>query len=180
MLDPDAVLCAVLSALRSIPELVAEMGGDPSAIYGHKYLSGEEHTLARSIQNMQVPGILIAYRQLQGGGAAGFDGAALWRHHLQAVFRARNAAQGTVNGPNGARPASSLPHIWWMMMNFPIYGGPMNIRQSGELMPVNGLRPMDLPTMQILQDESLADYGLGIMIWPENGDDGPTEDYCAH
>lgn len=164
MLDPDLVLSNLLTTFRSIPALVSEMADDSSNIFGHYYLAGEENSLVRVLSQMTSPSICVAYLDLLGGN---FDGSTIWKHRLEVYIRPKNSAMGGVGSPSGPR-ASSPPHLWWLMMNSPVLGGTLNIRQvslmSGSLMP------METPTLVHRQDEQGLDFFVGSMVIPEYGD----------
>lgn len=163
MLDPDVVLSEFVTALRSIPELVTQLGGDPTLISGHYFLTGAEFSLAMAIAKMPSPSILIAYLDLLGGN---FDGNMIWKHRLEVYLRPKNAAVGSVGGVGGPR-ACSAPHLWMLAMNRPVLGGVNHVRAI-ELIP--GLRLMDTPTLTYRQDETLADLFVGQCVFGESGD----------
>lgn len=162
MLDPDLVLEAVVSAFRSIPELVQEMADDQANIVGHAYSYGVENSLARAVFGMRSPSILVAYLDILGGN---FSGMSVWKHRLECYIRPKNAAMGNVAG--GA-PAASPPHLWWLMINKPINGGVQNIRYV-DVLP--GLWITDnLPPLTHQTDEQLADFFVGHLTFTETGD----------
>jgi hypothetical protein len=169
MLDPELVLSTVVSAFQSIPALVSEMGGlfdengNPT-IYGHRYVYGVENSLTKAVYGMTSPSILVAYKDILTGN---FDSSTLWKHRLEAYIRPKNAASGAVGGTGGTVP-SSPPHLWWLMINSPVLGGPQNIR--GVSLLNHALIPMDPPSLSYRMDENEQDLFVGTIVIPEYGD----------
>jgi hypothetical protein len=167
MLDPDIVLNSVVASLRSIPELVTELGGPEipatDSITGHFYYSGEENSLLRALGQMRSPSIVVAYLDYIGGNK--FDGMTAWKHRLNMFIRPRNKAS------NGG--SASAPHLWWMAMNLPISVPEVasNIRYI-ELVNYN-LQLMDQPTLLHQTDELGQDFFYSTLVFPEKGDPGP-------
>ena len=167
MLDPDVVLNSVVASLQSIPQLLAELGSPPvdpaDAIRGHYFYAGEENSLARTLGQMNMPSMLVAYLDYLGGN---FDGMTVWKHRLNMYLRPRNRA-----AQNGS---ASAQHLWWMGMNLPI-AVPIpaaNIRYV-ELANEN-LQLMDTPTLKYISDELGQDFFVSTMVFPEKGDAGPN------
>lgn len=172
MLDPDLVLESVVSAFQAIPEVVAEMAGVPSNIYGHRYLYGTEDSLARTVFQRTAPSICVAYMDLIWGK---FSGAEMWKHRLEVYLQPRNAVPAL---PNNAPTPASGPHLWWLLMNKPVTGyanGTLNFRQislTHSSFPANGgLMPIENPNLMHRQDENLADVHIGQIICVESGDE---------
>jgi hypothetical protein len=165
MLDPDVVLSTLVLSFRSIPALVAEMGGDALAISGHTYLYGPERSLAQSIYEQRSPSILIAYIDMIGGQ---FSGEGVWKHRLEAYIRPKNASTGLVSG---LTPASSPPHLFYLMFHSAvpyIYPGTLNLR-TVRMLP--DLAPLDaMPSLTHQADEQGADLFRVSMTFPELGD----------
>ena len=160
MLQPSLVLAAVVSAFRSIPTLVDQMGGDPTNIIGHTFLYGTEDSLSRSILQQQSPSIIIAYLDLLEGN---FDESTAWKHRLECYIRPKNNAMGAL--------ALSPPDLWWIMCNSPILGSAQSIRYQRLL---NGdLMLPDTPSFIHNADEQGADFFTGSLTFPEYGDVGP-------
>jgi hypothetical protein len=113
---------------------------------------------------MTLPSILVAYDSLLGGN---FNGESMWKHRLSIYFRSANRAPGSFEG---TKPPSTLPHLWWLMMNRPVLNASApNIRYI-ELCN-NTLSLMETPTMQLRTDATGSDYGVGMCVFPEKGDD---------
>lgn len=171
MLDPDLVVGSVVSAFRSIPSVVSQMGDDPAAISSHSYLAGEENTLNRVVWQMRVPSILVAYTSALWGN---FAGDLLWKHGVTVWYRVKNAAIGTVV-PGDQVPACSAPHLFWLMMHDPVdtsFGGQangeLNIRQIRLL---DSLLPLTNPSWKYVPDQPGGDLFEIEFVLPEIGDD---------
>ncbi len=177
MIDPDFVLYSVVTALQSIPQLATELGSPivpiSASLTPHFFEFGVENSLRLAIAEMESPSIIVAYLDLLGGN---FNGETVWKHRLEAYIRPRNKATDPVTG----RSSASAPHLWWMMMNLPIFpndGGVNNIRYN-EL--ANGdLQLMDTPTLVRRTDELGADFFIGSLVFPEKGDVAPTLGYMT-
>jgi hypothetical protein len=138
------------------------MNGNPANISVHQYSWGLENSLSKAVTDMPAPSILVAYLKIQGGN---FDGETVWKHHIQVAIKSGNAAD-----LNSSTPFMSTFDVWWLMMNGPVNGGPVNIRLTSLLGA--SLAPMiDLPSLIAHQDE-MGDFCVGTLIWPEYGDVG--------
>jgi len=170
MLQPTVVLDAILESLRSIPQLVAELGGPAvpatQTIYGHYYYSGEENALAKDLATMRQPSILLGYLAYLGGN---FDGQTVWKHQIGCYVRSRNKATDVVTNHSSLSAAD----LWWMAMNYPIsVPEPANNIRYIELCDGN-LQLMDLPTGMPRTDEMGQDLWSSMMVFAEKGDVGP-------
>ena len=156
MLDPGTITDAIVSALRTIPELVLQMGGDPEKIYAHHYLYGSDVRLVEAVYRIVPPSILVVWDGTQGGN---FDGQTIWKHRFQLHIRTANVA--------GISEPTSYEKVWFLLVNGSVYGGSLNIRQVN-LLPELDL--MEVPSIGHRQDEELMDYFVGTFIFPEIGD----------
>ena len=176
MLDPDLVLAEVVAAIQSIPAVVTYCNDDPTLIVGHQFAAGVELSLGQSVFQMTSPSVLIAYKDLLGGGAGGFDGATLWKHRLDIWLRPGNMAPGG-SGSNG--PYASPQHLWWLIMNSvlpaastlpPPSGWQVGQRLRYSTLLSGSLELMDTPTLMYRQDQEGQDLFVGSCTWPEFGD----------
>ncbi len=158
MLDPEVLSAAIVTTLRTIPDLVTAMAGDPNNISAHQFYPGTERSLASVVANMNAPSILVVWKGTLGGN---FDGMHVWKHPFEIYIRTGNAAElETPAGPG---------HVWWLMMNKPVNNWTLNIRQ---IQIMNGVDIMDLPSISHRQDEELTDYFCASVTIPEIGDQG--------
>lgn len=168
MLDPDLVLAALLSAVKSVPQLVDALGGPTATdgsptIYSHQYLAGIDNSLTRAIEDQPAGTIMIAYSDLLEGN---FGGEGRWKHRLTIFIRPMNAA------PGGAVPPSSPLHLGWLLLNTPVTGSePRNLRQISLFGDTDGrLVPMDTPTIKAQTDSQQQDLFYISVSIPEQGD----------
>lgn len=162
MLKPSALVDAVVVALQSNQDLVAEMLGDPTRIYAHHYLYGTENKLAEALYKMAAPNILVVWEGTVGGD---FNGMTIWKHKVSCYIRATNAAKAVT--------PSSYENIWHAMVNKPVLGGQQNLRQiqlTGIELPPGSVDLMDTPSIDHLTDEEGMDYFVARFVFPEIGD----------
>jgi len=157
MLDPEVLTAAIVDTLRTIPDLVDAMGGDPANIFAHQYLYGEENSLAKAVAEMKAPSMLLAWKGTLGGN---FNGMTVRKHPYELYIRTKNVA--------GSLTPAGPGHVWWLAMNKPVNGGTLNIRQ---IQIMDGVDIMDIPSVSHRQDEELADFFCGSMVIPEFGDE---------
>jgi hypothetical protein len=162
MLDPDLVVSTIVSALQSIPALVQQMLGNPANIQPHFFFGGQEDSLAVAIEKLPEPSILVYYSALMGGQ---FSQSTLYKHRIEIVMRPANAAAGPFFN-NVA--VMSAPKLWKCALKSGINGGQIPLQNISLL---NGaLLPMDIPSMKMTQDEKMVDYLVGLISFPEYGD----------
>lgn len=96
MTNPADILAQFIVLLRAIPELVAAMNDDDQriAVYGGKYPA--ENSLARAIDKLQAPGILVAYM----GTGLGSLGQGESENHLFSIY-GRAAEESADDAPAG-------------------------------------------------------------------------------
>ena len=85
MINPAEITNSLVSLLREIPELVAEVGGDPEKIFAYHDLYPKRISLELAKYQMPAPGILVAW---QGTGPGSFGGFEVWRHEFSISLRA--------------------------------------------------------------------------------------------
>jgi hypothetical protein len=161
MLNPEVLTAAIVATLKTIPELVAAMGGDPDNISAHQYYFGEENSLAKTVYEMKSPSILVVWKGTRGGN---FNGMTIWKHPFEIYIRTMNVA--------GSQSPAGPGHVWWLMMNRPVNGGSLNIRQ---IQIMDGVDIMDMPSILPRQDEELTDYFCASVTIPEIGDQGADD-----
>lgn len=156
MIDPSTLTDGVVTALQSIPDLVTAMNGDQTRIYAHHYLYGQEYRFAEALYKVTPPSILVVWEGTFGGN---FDGQTIWKHHVALYLRTANVAN--------AETPTSYEHLFWLIVNGPVFGGPANIRQSHVIPEVD---IMDTPSATHMVDEDGMDYFKVEMSFPEIGD----------
>jgi len=158
MLDPEVLAQAIVDTLRTIPDLIDAMAGDPNNISVHRFYPGTGASLAQAVAQMHAPSILVSWKGTLGGN---FSGMHIWKHPFDIYVRTANVA--------GSQTPSGPGHVWWLMMNKPVNNGTLNIRQ---IPIVDGADIMDIPSISHRQDEELTDFFCGIVTIPEIGDQG--------
>ena len=156
MLNPRIIADAIVSALRTIPDLVAAMAGEASRISAYHYLYGADNRLDLAINKMKPPSILVVFEGTQPGD---FDGSTIWKHHFCVYIRVATAA-------NMVLPLS-YEDIWTLIVNEPVNGGAQNIRSVNL---VDGVDIMDTPGIIHMLDEDRMDYFAARFVIPEIGD----------
>ncbi len=61
MVKPSDIVAALVALLRSIPDLVAEMGGDEERIYGYLDVYPVNVNRRNAIHNMPTPSVMVVY-----------------------------------------------------------------------------------------------------------------------
>jgi hypothetical protein len=167
MLQPSLIVNEIVSSLRSIPELVTELGGPAvppaQSILALNSYADEDQALERALSQMPSPSVLVVYAQsLQGN----FSGAVMLKYHIHVWARARNAA--TVNGAG----ALSGPDLLRMAFNYPIsYPQVANNLRYVDI--VNGNLWYESHTGPRSRDELGSDFWSMQTVWCEWGDAGP-------
>jgi hypothetical protein len=162
MLNPAAMVDAIVGVLQSIPELAAAMtildstDAPTCRITAYHYRVGVEHRLAEKIYKMPAPSMMLVWDGTQGGN---FDGQTMWKHRFSLYFRMGNAV--------GLSEPMGYEELWWTVCNKPPTGQQVGIRYMN-LYP--GLDIMDTPSVAHALDEDLQDRFVGTFVIPEIGD----------
>ncbi|HXC75719.1 MAG TPA: hypothetical protein VNU19_01575 [Candidatus Acidoferrum sp.] len=157
MLNPQPLVDAVVTALQSIELLVAAMNGSQTNIYAHHYVFGEDQSLARAIQQMTAPSILVAWMGAKGGN---FDGATLIKDSIAIYIRMANQA--------GEVAPVAYEELWWLIVNSPVNGTTLNIRYL-HLVPGKWEIP-DNPSVEHDMDLEGMDRFCAHFAFPQIGD----------
>src|SRR5690349_24135023 len=118
MLSAETVTATLVSALQTIPDLIAVLNGDSECIIGHEFLYGVEQPLVKAIYEMMPTTILVAYEAQMSGN---FNGQTVFKHRLALYMRSANMANQ--DSPTG------LWNLWALILNGPVNGAPHNIRE---------------------------------------------------
>lgn len=161
MLNPGTLVNSIVTILRDIPELVVEVGGDASRIYGYYGQFPTEPSLARALWAMQRPAVMVAYQ----GFNPGRRGGEVWKHSFSIYLRLRETSQ--------ADPPEAHYKALWLLVN----GVPAS---AGGLRLLNAVihadcDPMDVPSAQrqtmVIDDAgSSIDYFEFSFTLTEKGD----------
>jgi hypothetical protein len=162
MLKPSRIVDAVVTALKTIPDLVTILVNDDTRIVGYHFVPGLNQSLNEALNTMLQPSLLVAYKGVIGGN---FNGYVIFKHEIEIYYRGANQR-------GFGQPVKS-EDIWYVIVNAPINSGTLNIRQV-QIMP-GQLEIMETPSMTHMQDMELQDYFVGNCIFPEI-DDQPYSD----
>src|SRR5512146_2772791 len=91
MIDTSVLVNNLVAALRDIPELVDEMGGDPERIFAYHDQYPKKASLAQAIHTMPAPSIMAAWQGTAPGAFGGFE---VWKHSITLYGRARETFDG--------------------------------------------------------------------------------------
>ena len=157
MINPAELVDSLVSLLRDIPELVAEMEGDAERIFAYHDQYPKRSSLAAAIHDMPAPGIMAAW---QGTQPSSFGGVDVWRHQISLYLRARETYPG------------DPPTAYYKLFRLITKGVP----SSAEVPMLNAsvhasCYPMDPPSIQRQTDVEGLDYFEIPLSFMEMGDD---------
>lgn len=157
MIDTAVLVDNLVATLRDIPELVAEMNGDPAAIYAYHDQYPKRVSLAHAIHSAPAPSILAAWQGSAPGAFGGFD---VWKHSITLYVRARETVDG------------DPPTSYYRMFRLITKGVPTQSGQEMLNIQVHpNCHPMDLPSIQRQTDAEGLDYFEVPLTFTEIGDD---------
>jgi hypothetical protein len=157
MIDPSILINTLVSLLREIPDLVAEMDGNPERIYAYHDQYPKKVSLALAIHQMPAPSIMAAW---QGTAPGSFGSNDVWKHQVSLYLRARETFDG------------DPPTAYYRLFRLITKGIPA----SAGLPMINATihpscYPMDVPSIQRATDAEGLDYFEVNMTFTEAGDD---------
>jgi hypothetical protein len=156
MINPAELVDALVEKLRAIPELVAEMEGDPERVSAYHDLYPKRVSLPLAIYEMPVPSILVAW---QGTAPGSFGAGEAWKHNLSLYLRARETFEGG--------PPTAYYRLFDLIVNGVPAGGALKMLYT----TVHArCLPMDLPSIQRATDEQGTDYFEVTVSFTEMGD----------
>lgn len=156
MLKPSTIVDAVVTSLKTIPDLVTVIT-DSTRIYAFHFMYGKEASLAQAINRMLQPSVMVVWSGTMGGNFSGYQ---IWKHHIDIYFRTPNTAN--------MDPAIAYEDVFWLMMNSAVNSGSLNIRQI-ELLP-GQLDLMETPSAHHMIDEEGQDMFVAKCVFGEIGD----------
>lgn len=157
MIDSSVLIDNLVAALRDIPDLVTEMGGDPERIFAYHDSYPKRISLQHAIHSMPAPSIMAAWQGTAPGSFGGFD---VWKHAVTLYLRAGEQFEG------------NDPTAYYRLFRLIVKGVPA----SGDHPLLNlqihpSCHPMDLPTIQRQTDMEGLDYFEVPITFTEIGDD---------
>lgn len=157
MINPAELVDNLVAMLRTIPDLVAEMDGDPERIYAYHDQYPKKASLAQAIHTMPAPAVMAVW---QGTAPGTFGTADVWKHQVTLYLRAREASE------------SDPPAAYYRLFRLITRGVPA----ESEVPMLNATvhpscYPMDLPLIQRQTDAEGLDYFEVPITFTEIGDE---------
>ena len=157
MIDTSVLIDNLVALLRDIPELIAEMNGDPERIFAYHDQYPKRASLAGAIHEMPAPGIMAVW---QGTYPGTFGNAEVWKHSVTLYLRARETSDG--QPPN---PYSLLFQL--IVKGVPTATGVPMLHTTVH----PSCYPMDAPLTERQTDAEALDYFWIPLMFTEIGDD---------
>jgi hypothetical protein len=157
MIDPSQLVDNLVALLRKIPELVAEMDGDPERIFAYHDQYPKRVSLAHAIHQMPAPSVMAVWVGTSPGSFGGVD---VWKHQVTLYLRARETFDG--------HPTTAYYKLFRLITK----GVP-----AGSAVPMLNATvhpscyPMDLPLIQRQTDAEGLDYFEVPITFTEIGDE---------
>ncbi len=154
MIDPSDLVNSLVALLRDIPELAAEMSGEPDRIYAYHDEFPARVSLAQAIHDMPTPSIMAAWMGTAPGSLGAVD---VWKHSVTLYLRA-----GEGGGATG----------YYRLFRLITKGVPMSTGVEMLNTTVHlSCYPMDPPTIQRQTDAEGVDYFEVPITFTEAGDE---------
>ena len=157
MINPAELVDNLVAMLRAIPDLVAEMEGDPERIYAYHDQYPKKASLAQAIHTMPAPAVMAVW---QGTAPGTFGTADVWKHQVTLYLRSRETDE------------SDPPAAYYRLFRLITKGVP----EGSEVPMLNATvhpscYPMDLPQIQRQTDAEGLDYFEVPITFTEIGDE---------
>ncbi len=157
MINPAELVDNLVAMLRTIPDLVAEMDGDPERIYAYHDQYPKKASLAQAIHTMPAPAVMAVW---QGTAPGTFGTVDVWKHQVTLYLRARETDE------------SDPPAAYYRLFRLITKGVPA----ESEVPMLNATvhpscYPMDLPLIQRQTDAEGLDYFEVPITFTEIGDE---------
>ncbi len=157
MINPAELVDNLVAMLRTIPDLVTEMEGDPERIFAYHDHYPKKSSLAHAIHSMPAPSIMAAW---QGTAPGTFGSVDVWKHSVTLYLRARQTDE------------TDPPTAYYRLFRLITKGVP-----AGSEVPMlnttvhPSCHAMDLPMIQRQTDAEALDYFEVPITFTEIGDD---------
>jgi hypothetical protein len=157
MIDPSQLVTNLAAMLRDIPDLIAEMGGDPERIYAYHDQYPKRVSLTHAIHSMPAPSVMAVW---MGTAPGSFGGVDVWKHQVTLYLRAPETFDG------------DPPTAYYRLFRLITKGVP----SAGGMQMLNATvhpncYPMDLPLIQRQTDAEGVDYFEVPITFTEIGDE---------
>ena len=157
MINTAELLDNLVAMLRDIPELVAEMNGDPERIFAYHDSYPKKASWVHALHSMPAPGIMAVW---QGSGPGSFGGMDGWKNYVTLYLRARETFEGD--------PATTYNLLFRLIIKgIPTAAGVQMLNATVHA----SCYPMDLPPMERQTDAEGLDYFQVPLSFTEIGDD---------
>lgn len=157
MLNPKDILAGLVSAIQQIPTLQQALSVEGQVrIAGYRYLLGTDEFLARALQKMASPSMLITWEGTLAGGARDII---VWKHRFAGYLRMASTSSNST--PLG------YDDLWWALCNEPVGASGLNLRYT---QIVDGADIMETPTITPMMDDDSIDFFKVTFVIPEIGD----------
>ena len=157
MIDPSEITTNLVAMLRDVPDLVAEVGGDPTRIYAYHDQYPKNVSLVHAMHAMPAPSIMAVWQGTQPGFFGGVD---VWKHQVTLFLCAKETFAGD--------PPSSYYRLFRLLTK----GVAAETGQPLLNATVHtSCYPMDLPSIQRQTDAEGLDYFEVPLSFTEMGDD---------
>jgi hypothetical protein len=157
MIDASEIVTNLVAILRDIPDLLAEVGGDPMRIYPYHDSYPKNVSLVHAIHAMPSPSIMAVWQGTQPGSFGGVD---VWKHQVTLFLRAKETFEG------------DAPTAYYRLFRLITKGVPAS---AGVPMLNVTVHPscyaMDLPLIQRQTDAEGLDYFEVSITFTEAGDE---------
>ncbi len=154
MIDPSEIVNNLVTLLRDIPDLTAEMGADSERIYAYHDEYPARVSLAQAIHAMPTPSVMAVW---MGTAPGSFGGVDVWKHAVTLYLRAGE----------GGGPTAYCRLFRLITKGVPASTGVEML--SATVHP--SCYPMDLPMIQRQTDAEGVDYFEVPITFTEIGDD---------
>ncbi len=157
MINPAELVDNLVAMLRTIPDLVTEMEGDPERIYAYHDHYPKKSSLAHAIHSMPAPSVMAVW---QGTAPGSFGGVDVWKHQVTLYLRSRETDE------------TDPPTAYYRLFRLITKGIP-----AGSDVPMLNVTvhpscyAMDLPMIQRQTDAEGLDYFEVPITFTEIGDE---------
>jgi hypothetical protein len=157
MIDASEIVTNLVAMLRDIPDLLAEVGGDPMRIYPYHDSYPKNVSLVHAIHAMPSPSIMAVWQGTQPGSFGGVD---VWKHQVTLFLRAKETFEGD--------PPTAYYRLFRLITKgIPTAAGIEMLNATVH----PSCYPMDLPQIQRQTDAEGLDYFEVPLSFTEMGDD---------
>jgi len=157
LINPAEITNSLVSLLREIPELVAEVVGDPERIFAYHDLYPKRVSLELAKYQMPAPGVMVAWQGTVPGSFGGFE---VWKHEFSIFLRA------------GEQFEDDPPTGYYRLFRLITKGVPTSNGQPLLNATVHpSCHPMEVPPIRRQTDQEGIDYFEVSVSFTEIGDD---------